>query len=350
MNTENKYKTFIESIEKEKKDDDFTFLYVADVHYRRVEPPFPAYYKLQSMVDFTNYFNADLIALGGDIVNGYNTLDKHCQDVLDVANLLKKSKVDKYLINKGNHDECSWYAYNNALPKTQIMSNEEWFYHTHGILGKKDIIVNPKEPYGGYYYIDYPIKKIRVINVNTSDFPYDEKGVFDTDGKYPKNRYCPLWVFGIRQKQIEWLVNALTIKERGWSVMIMTHNFFLPYEGEIESDFVKNGDCVWQILKDFRDGKKGYFKGGEKYHQIDISYDFTQNKSFDLLPIMFGHCHKDLVLKVDGITAISVKDLLNASNDIEDDGGWDYFIVDKTARVINSFRYGVLDKNIRIEY
>ena len=173
--------------------------------------------------------------------------------------------------------------------------------------------------------------------MNTSDFPYEEANVFDENGKFARKGYCALWVFGIRQKQIQWLIDALSVEE-GWSVMILSHNFILPYQDQQESDFVRNGNYVWEILKAYRNGEKGSIQGGEGNFEINVEYDFTQNKSNDLLPMIFGHCHKDVVLTMDGITAISSTNLLTASNEVG--GGWDYFIIDKKDRTLKVFRYG----------
>ncbi len=345
----NVYEGFIRTIEKELSPQAFTFLWATDIHYIRTYPPYiPVYRKLKSMVEFTKYCHTDMLAVGGDIVDGNTTLENQYRDLFDVMSLLRGANADAFLISKGNHDDCSWYAYKNALPKTEVISNRQWYNHTHGLLGKRKLRFNPEEPDGGYYYIDYPDQKIRVINVNTSDFPYDEPSVYDGEGKFAHKGYCALWVFGIREKQMKWLIDALSFVEEGWAVMLTAHNFLLPYEGLQESDVVKNGDLVWELIQAFKEGKKGRLCSKIENFETEADYDFTNNKSNEVLPMIFGHCHKDIVLKRDGITAISSMNLLNAAENA--DGGWEYFIVDRQEKKVKAFRFGETTKNREIEY
>ncbi len=345
----NEYEVFIRMIEKEFSTEAFTFLWSTDIHYIRTYPPYiPVYKKLQSMVKFTKYCHTDMIALGGDIVDGNTTLENQYRDLFDVMSLLKGADTDAFLISKGNHDDCSWYAHKNALPNTEVISNRQWYNHTHGLLGKKNLHLNPDDPDGGYYYIDYPSQKIRVINLNTSDFPYDEPSVYDEEGRFARKGYCALWVFGIREKQMRWLIDALSFAEEGWAVMLVAHNFLLPYEGLQESDVVQNGDLAWEVIQAFKEGRKGNISSKITNFELEADYDFTNNKSSEVLPMIFGHCHKDVVLKRDGIVAISSKNLLNATENAE--GGWEYYIVDRTEKKIKAFRFGGESEKKEIEY
>ena len=66
-------------------------------------------------------------------------------------------------ISKGNHDDCSWYAYKNKLGLDSVISPEMWYsYVVNPIRVRYPISIDENNKAGGYYYIDYPLHKIRV--------------------------------------------------------------------------------------------------------------------------------------------------------------------------------------------
>ena len=151
-------------------------------------------------------------------------------------------------------------------------------------------------------------------------------------------------MFGIGEKQLEWLSRVLKITKEDWSVLFMSHNFLM--DNGFGRELVKNGDLAWEIISGYKNHKKGTVKSKEKYFKAEVSYDFTDNKSNDVLLYLYGHLHKDTQIEKDGIVAVSSKRLLgkldmewdNMSETV--DGGWNCVHIDKEKRHIKIKRYG----------
>ena len=249
-------------------------------------------------------------------------------------------RITDVLISKGNHDDCSWYAYRNELGTDAIITQELWYSHViNPIRVQYPIAIDKENISGGYYYIDYPLHKIRVININTND-----TAIIDGEtGKLEKEN-CGQWNLGIREKQLKWLIKALEFDEEGWSVVFMSHAFLLD---DSPGETLKNGGLAWEVIKAYKNGTKGSLESNEENYEVKIDFDFTNNQSNDVLVYMYGHLHKDLHFVEDGITAVGTKNLLGQVNkkwdDLEEqiDGGWDCVFIDKKRRTLRTKRYGV---------
>lgn len=343
-NLNTKWDEFSKKIIDAQKANTFSILYATDIHYiRKYAFYIPAYYKLKEMVEFSRYVGFDLLALTGDIVDGNSPKENQKQDICDVLNLVREAKTTSVLISKGNHDDCSWFAYKRELGAGAVISEEEWYsYAVNPIRVQYPIVLDEENKAGGYYYIDYPAHKIRVININTNDTPI----ITDDTGRLIKD-YCGQWSMGISEKQLKWLVKALTFEEEGWSVIFMSHISPL-YDGT--DGILRNGQMVWDIIKAYKNGENGSVKSNEKYFEAEVDYDFTDNKSKDVLVYMCGHTHRDSCDVYDGITVIGTKNILgplcNADKNWGDpnfpiDGSWDCVIIDKKERILRTERYGI---------
>ncbi len=317
-----------------------SIIFATDIHYiRKYALYVPSYYKLSEMVDFSGFIGADLLAITGDIVDGNTTIKRQYRDLYDCMGVLKKSKTTSVLLSKGNHDGCEWYAYQKNLDSSNWLSDRDWYIHAVNPLRVQyPIVVDSENIEGGYYYIDYPLQKIRVININTSDTTrvLDESGLLIRE-------YCSQWHLGLREKQLKWLTKALTFNEEGWSVIFMSHDFLKPVD-EFAGK-VSNGDLAWEIILAFLNKSKGVAKSDLKYYNAEVSFDFTENKSNEVLTYLFGHVHKDLCVEYDGIKGISFKNILNSDSDWDSEnaeisGGWDFCVIDKNPKTFKSIRFG----------
>lgn len=351
QNINTKWEDFAKEVMAEQTPETFSMLYATDTHYiRKYAPNVPAYYKVKEMVDFSGYAGIDLLAITGDLVDGNTTISRQYRDLYDFVSLVRNSKTTSVLLSKGNHDDCSWYAYQHQLDSSNWISDEQWYTHVINPLRVQyPIVLDPENIAGGYYYIDYPLHKIRVININTNDI----MNVPNADDILDDRENCGQWCQGLREKQLKWLKNALTFEEEGWSVMLMSHNFLISYGDEYE---VHNGQAAWDMLVAFKNKQKGCIKNDEKYYEADFEYDFTDNKSCDVLPYIFGHCHKDNVLTFDGITAVSSQHIIGQTTRDFDTplseitGGWECMLLDKSKRVLKIKRFGIPEANRTVNY
>ncbi|MCR4719985.1 MAG: metallophosphoesterase [Firmicutes bacterium] len=350
-NLNTKWEDFSREIKDIQTPDTFSILYAADIHYiRKYAMLVPAYYKVKEMVEFSKYVGFDLFALAGDIVDGNTTLKRQKRDLYDIMGLVREAKTTSVVISKGNHDDCSWYAYENGLGIEATISPELWYsYAVNPIRVQYPINIDENNIAGGYYYMDYPLHKIRVINLNTNDTPY----VLNDDGTF-KKEYCGQWCLGLSEKQLVWLSNVLKFTDEGWSVLIMSHSFLL--EGISGNEKILNGKLAWEIILGYANRKKGTVKSSEKYCEATVSYDFTDNKSHDILPYFCGHSHRDEQLVQDNIVVVSTKNVLGNlhrewdKSDEKIDGSWDCILIDKKKRYVQIKRYGIENENRDIHF
>lgn len=350
-NLNTKWEDFSREIKDIQTPDTFSILYASDIHYiRKYATYVPAYYKVKEMVDFSKYAGFDLLAINGDIVDGNTTLKRQKRDLYDIVSLVREAKTTAVAVTNGNHDDCSWYAYKKGLGIEETITHEMWYsYVVNPIRVQYPIHIDENNKAGGYYYIDYPLQKIRVISLNTSDIPY----VLNEDGTLIKE-YCGQYSFGLSEKQLVWLSNSLKFTNEGWSVLFISHSFLL--EGISGREKIRNGNLAWEIILGYLNKKKGVVKNSEKYFEAEVFYDFTENKSNDILPYLYGHTHKDIQIVQDGIIGISRKNILGNSNKDWDspseeiDGGWDCIIIDKLKRILHIRRYGTANDNQCINF
>lgn len=350
-NLNTKWEKFSKEVKSLQTPETFSILYATDIHYiRKYANYIPSYYKVKEMVEFSKYAGFDLLAITGDIVDGNTTIDRQKRDLYDLISLIREAKTTSVLISKGNHDDNSWYAYKNNMGIESVISPEEWYAHVvNPIRVQYPIVLDKDNLAGGYYYIDYPVHKIRVINLNTNDTVC----ILNKEGKIIKE-HCGLWNMGLQEKQLKWLTDALKFDESGWAVMIMSHDFLLKQD--ISGERLRNGSLAWEIIKAYRDRNKGVVRSDEKYYEAEVHYDFTGNKSNEILPYLYGHIHRDDATIVDGIVAIGTKNMLGKPEmewdeaDLEIEGGWDCILVDRKNRIWQSRRYGIKNAERKIYY
>lgn len=241
------YDDFAREIMALQNADTFTLLFATDIHYIREYAPYvPVYKKLKQMVEFSGYVGADLLAVAGDSVDGNTTLDCQYRDLLDVVSLVKNSKTTSVSFAKGNHDDCSWYAFKNGLGDRGTISAKQWYTHAvNPIRVQYPITLDNENITGGYYYTDYPHLKIRVITLNTNDVPF----VPGDDGNFKDNTVVGQWCLGVGERQLKWLCETLKFSESGWSVIVIAHS----HPGDRA---LKNRELLAEILDAFKSRKK----------------------------------------------------------------------------------------------
>lgn len=350
-----KWESFSKEIMALQSPDTFTMLYATDVHYiRKYAFNAVVYNKLQEMIAFSGHIGADLLALTGDITDGNTTLQRQYRDLYDVVSLVRQSKTSSVVISKGNHDDNAWYTYAHELSIDNIIDQTQWFNHVVNPLRVNfPMVMDPKNPAGGYYYIDDSFHKIRIINLNTNDLPV----VPDDQGRIPRE-ICGQWVMGLQQKQLQWLAKVLQLTEPGWSVLLMSHMCpFLPTDEPIH-----NGDLVLQLLLAYQNGQQGTLTGNSVLLPAHVSFDFSENASHELLPYFYGHIHEDTVSICHGITAVASQNLLGKNprsqpdawdqgeEDLAFNGSWDCVLINRKERVVSIKRYGMPNCDRQIKY
>ena len=264
----------------------FSFLFATDLHYKSNEKlTFGTMKKLREMVMCAELTKPDLFVLNGDLTDGHSEKSVILSELSALFDNLKALEIP-IIINKGNHDSATWFAY--GAKSSEYIKNAEW----NEIISKIT-----KRSERGYGYLDFDMKKIRIVYLNTSDIT-DET---DELGRIASSN-CQQWHLGMSKEQICWLGDVLSDCPKGYGVIFFSH--YIPF-----GDNVENGGQVWDMIKDFN----------------------SENR---VLAYMYGHKHKDFTENRDGITCICTKDMMNAS--VKADDGREYCATLKDIPVICS--------------
>lgn len=173
----------------------------------------------------------------------------------------------------GNHDGNHNFSNN-------LVSEKEWI--TRFITPQQRKCPSKLIYQNSYGYYDIERTKTRVITLNTSD----------GDNKEHSTNF-----YAMSATQLKWLASALQFKEKGWNVIILTHFCANPlgkwnnYESSME-----NTDIFDAIMYGFKNKTSGSMR--------NIYWNFSSNKSNDLVANLCGDSHFDNASKKNGINRI----------------------------------------------
>lgn len=160
---------------------------------------------------FKNLMNEGCVDFGmhgGDIISAYDiTREDYEKELAKYMSDYTNLNVPCYFVkgnHEGNHED-------GLYDPADVISNNEYFFNVQkNALRTK--VVDPDNPYGGYYYTDFDDYKIRVIGLNAYIDP---------------ENYGAVAHFGDRQ--IEWFYeNALDFYDKAdrskWGVIVFCHS------------------------------------------------------------------------------------------------------------------------------
>lgn len=272
--------------EVQKMEADIRFAVFSDTHLFDERK----YDKYKMMMD-TGIFDA-LIGLGD--YQEYKNDETIHNSLHRISKLLSKSGRDRRcLYTIGNHDAAvdasTFNSYDNFkgfLTKKQLY--DEMIRHLDIVA-----IFDSKNPYGGYYYVDFAPQKIRVIVLNTSDVCKDGGGFYATDG-------CVL----VQQAQVDWIQNvALNFADKAdseeWGVVACAHVLTAPSNNPYVKLFTAANNAksiseTWSIPM-----KTGY---SEQY-TYTINADFTSHR-IPVYCVLIGHDHIEMIKTYGGVPYI----------------------------------------------
>ena len=248
-------------------------------------------------------------------------------------------------IGKGNHDvndingTTSQFLTDEELYKN-ILKSSNCYMADYGYVEK------------AYGYYDIPNKKIRCIFINTSDVPF----ILDGDSI----RYTQQSDSGVSNSQIEFISKALKFTEEGWGVVFFSHFALQNGSGINPSgnqegylNLSHGGTQLLGVINAYIN--KTNYSSNETVgdFQYDISVDYSNNKSNEVIAMISGHSHADRADVVNGIRMISTlaasfiytsydasgKPIGRVANS-SSETSWDIFTIDRASNKIYATRYG----------
>lgn len=280
---------------------------------------------LRRYARLSNSCKTDFMAITGDIMHGYWDVESQKRNLCETVNhLYDKTPV---MLCMGNHDDNTWYANgtaSNATPTglSQVLTPET-FYAMSINRNDSGVVVDPENPFGGWYYKDFPEAKIRAIFLNSSDMTYIEN-----DDKTLK--YSGMQTFGYREAQLKWVANtALNMPADGWGVIFFEHG---EWSTTYEREYFINDALMSQLLTAYQNGTNTTLNGYHPNFLVNFTTAFGDHRA-ELIAHFSGHTHKDRVYN-DIMQHITIVDPLD-----ENGGGCDLVTIDRTTRTITNQRY-----------
>lgn len=301
----------IKRVKAELLPDVFTFTQMNDTHWETITRNKPEAYRslnhIKNALAFADV--SDLIILNGDNTNSDTaSLDGVKKDIESLVDVFldedTNGNADRF-INLGNHDDGSTrrsYAIPHRYLAQDNYLHDAYFrkaYRTGELLNGET-----RNEDSLYCFKDYPEKKIRFIQINTSDIP---EGILDKDGSQKWDRWGN---HTVRQEQLNWLVNvALANVPSDYHVIVAGHcPLNMNQEGgsqDAGSHYV-NLDIVANVLTAFRDGAKYEGNSTNEDFPLNIVADFTTQGPRNLVGYFCGHTHRDAVTTYNKLSIIEV--------------------------------------------
>lgn len=233
------------------------FLFITDIHFDgKTEDVRCAKVNLEHFVSACNEGYCDFAAFGGDVYSAYGAAKGEALEYISEAKeYLDRIRIPLYM-TKGNHDR------NAKINQEETISNIQYhlLFHNH-IIGD-NVRFNKKDPYGNYFYADYPDEKVRIIVLNYYDAQDMQKA-------------------GIHDRQLEWLdLQALDFKDYGnpseWTVVFFAHNY------------KQCRDRFWKIIEQKRKATgirtAAFIYGDTHMDQYDIDH------GMNMVGVVCGYC------------------------------------------------------------
>lgn len=247
---------------------------------------------LNAVVELANNNdNIDFIAVGGDLINSYSIKGK--QSVIDTLNrsLLPFRKSEKPIIMAfGNHDDNGFQTLNpnvTEVKKEWLISDKDWIEKILDIYPFAENRVHDSNyKYSKYYYFDLPVKKTRIIVLDTMDMrrPFDEDGVVTGDMRLKR--------FWYTNEELDWLANKALTAGEGWNYVFISH---MGIENDTSCN-CKNGERLRGIIKAFQ-SRSVYEFGYTDINgcEISVKADYRNLANGKILFYNFGHQHAELI-------------------------------------------------------
>lgn len=314
---------------------------------------------------WANLVGNDFIMISGDFI--ISDLDKSTSlGLIDTAIEAAGSygSVPVYAV-KGNHDTNEDYKIGTdpetgkAVYSTVDRITEIEFYEHAIAQSETTIVTDPANPYGGYYYVNFPKQKIRMVCLNTTEIRNDVDIFNSTKSEFRRNGSCSV-------EQLTWVANVALQVPDGWAVMMIAHippitgaNVGVENETTADAPFHTRGirnASLTSLLEAFEAKGKGsvttktFINGVAK--NVSVSYDFTSLQDVEFIGYFSGHVHEDSLSEYNGIHYVVVNcttpqkrwdTSLDREAGTETALSLNSFIVDRENRTVHCIKIGVGD-------
>ncbi len=266
---------------------------------------------------------------------------KEAEDFASTAFRLSECPV---FILKGNHDNNYNFKPENLIPENVLLDADfKRIYRQNGSFGEKRLSGS------NYYYRDFPEKKIRLIGLDSSDFPEST----NEDGTLIYDKFLHS---GFQETQLNWLANEALQAPEGYGVLITMHWPVNHTVYDYADDIMINHSVLKTILEDFAAGCDVKEVTSSCDLPVDIKYQFKGKGN--LIAVLSGHRHLDQQVTMNGINYVLTRCSLSTGDNmirekrmtyegtpLED--AFDVVSVDTAARTMTLTRFGAGSEDAR---
>lgn len=269
-----------------------------------------------------------------DLVQERKTMIKEHQDFANTV--FRVAQCPAFLL-KGNHDN-NYNLSDEHLTFTNVIHDSD-FARIYQQNGKFDEVRNGNS---NYYYKDFDDKKIRLIGLDSSDFPETT----NADGTMIFNKFSNS---GFQQNQLNWLANQALQVPDGYAVLITMHWPVNHTVYDYADEMMINHHLLKQILEDFTTGTPK--KAGVSTEALPVNIEYEFKAKGNLIAVLSGHRHLDQQVNKNGVNYVLTRCSLTAGDNmikekrVEFDGtpsedAFDLASVDTTTRTMTLTRFG----------
>lgn len=203
----------------------------------------------------------DFVLLTGDIIAGWGG-DAQAQQatLLEIREIFADCGIP-VIVCRGNHDDNSVLDSATGKPVPEnVITNAWWNWYMGDVFCPESNRQVAPAGANGYFYVDIPAKKVRVININCSDLTEQER--LDRGGQ----NYMV-----VSQTQLDWLGSTALAVEDGWKCICASH--MVPVDGMAIGSKISNSAELYAVLESNAD-KVIAFNAGH----IHISANYVDDK------------------------------------------------------------------------
>ena len=281
-----------------------TFAMLADMHLlannKTILP------NVEASSAWAKLVNHDFVMMGGDFIIGDESKAASLGYIDTLMEMAEKHADCPVYAVKGNHDSCD-----GTDNKADRITAKEFYLHANARGEKYGMVTDPEHPYAGYYYVDFPRQKIRMVCLNTTEIKEDVDILTCTNSQL-------VWA-GIKSTyQVEWVRDVALRVPEGWAVMMVSH---IPPITGADLGVTDTGDyadtgapfhnrgikspAIVALCKAFAEGTSGTANVTES-GSVKIDYDFTEQGAREFIGHFCGHVHEDSLSVYNGMNYVVV--------------------------------------------
>lgn len=322
-----------------------SFAFITDIHVANTDINKGV---LWSMLMSKNALNAinkksplEMVLFNGDyLYNGVNTTRATVLSYYKYLNYVLENLDVTQWRGKGNHD-----INDIATDPAQHMTDEEYYqyFFKYTNIDKYNMEYGNIDKCYGYY--DDKNRKIRFILINSVD---------DPEGNTEQ------YVKGISNEQLNFVADALKINEPNWGIVFVSHhalqdNIVLNPDGSSDEYITPShgGTPLMGVINAFINKTTYSYSNIDGEWAYDVSVDYTNNGSNEVIAMFSGHSHADRSTVVNGYVMMATSSAGISVSGKNPDGtsivkqqytstetSWDIITIDRTTKTVYADRFG----------